>query len=167
MNLIVAVDNKWGISRDNKLLAALPTDIKYFKEKTLGKTVIMGRKTFESLPFKNGLPDRTNLVLSSNECYIAPGCYVMNSINELLYYIKDQEDVWLIGGATLYNKLFRRCQYIYVTKIDADLEADTFIYNFDLDKKFTITSKSDIIKENGLSYRFVVYKNNEVEYDWK
>lgn len=167
MNLIAAVDNKWGISKENKLLANLPSDMKYFKDKTIGKTVIMGRRTFESLPNKKGLSNRTNFVISSNNSYVAPDCYVMNSLDEALFYTKDypSNEVWLIGGASLYNKLYNRCEYIYITKIYADLGADTFIHNFDEDKKFTLIEYSDIIEENSLMYQFVVYKNLEVTYD--
>ena len=159
MDLIVAADNKWGIGRDGGLLASLPTDMKYFKEHTTGKVVVMGRKTLESLPGRRGLPKRTNIVLTTDRNYEAERCVVVNSEDELLEELSKYEpdDVMLIGGGAMYNKYYRLCGRLYVTKIDADLAADTFITDFDADPDFEIVSESGPVTENGLTYRFVVY----------
>lgn len=160
MNLIVAADNKWGIGRDGGLLASIPTDMKYFKDHTTGKVVVMGRKTLESMPGKRGLPKRTNYVLTTNPDYEAERCIVVNSEAELWEELSryDPDEVFLIGGAALYNKFYRMCDRLYVTKMDADLNADTFIVNFDEDSDYAVVSESEPVSENGITFRFVVYE---------
>lgn len=160
MHLIVAADKKWGIGRDGGLLASLPTDMKYFKDHTMGKVVVMGRKTLESMPGGRGLPGRTNYVLTSNKDFEAERCITVNTETDMWRVLSqyDPDDVFLIGGATLYDRFYRRCDRLYVTKIDADLDADTFITNFDDDPYFEIISESDPVTENGISYRFVIYE---------
>ncbi|MBR2675189.1 MAG: dihydrofolate reductase [Mogibacterium sp.] len=164
MNLIVAVDNKWGIGKDGGLLLSLPTDMAFFKERTMGKVVVMGRKTLESLPGGRGLPGRTNYVLTHNKNYEAECCVVVNSDEELWAELKeyDSEDIFIIGGAELYNRYYKLCDRLFVTKIDADLDADTFIRNFDRDSDFEIESESEVISENGYSFRFVTYKRKNI-----
>ena len=161
MNLIVAADKNWGIGRDGGLLASLPSDMQYFREHTAGKVVVMGRKTLESLPGRRGLPKRVNYVLTSDPCYEAERCITVNSEAELRELLSQYEpdDVWLIGGATLYDSFYKECSRLYVTKIDADLDADTFITNFDEDPDFGIVSESEPLTENGITYRFVVYES--------
>lgn len=160
MNLIVAADNKWGIGRNGGLLASIPTDMKYFKDHTTGKVVVMGRKTLESMPGKRGLPKRTNYVLTTNPDYEAERCIVVNSEDELWEELSqyDPDEVFLIGGAALYNKFYRMCDRLYVTKMDADLNADTFIVNFDEDSDYAVVSESEPVSENGITFRFVVYE---------
>lgn len=159
MNMIVAVDRQWGIGKDNGLLASLPGDMKYFKDKTLGKAVLMGRKTLESLPGQKGLPKRENFVMTSNENFEAERCEIIHDEQEVSDLIKKYgDDLFLIGGATMYNKYYKFCDKLYITKIDAILSADTFITNIDKDPNFKIISESEPIEENDLIYRFVVYK---------
>ena len=162
MNLIVAADNKWGIGKDGGLLAHLPSDMKYFKEHTQGKAVVMGRKTLDSLPGGKGLPNRVNYVLTTNPDLKAERCVAVHSEDELWDAISryEPDDVYLIGGASLYNWFYTLCERLYVTKMDADLGADTFITNFDEDPGFEIISESEPITENGITYRFVVYQKN-------
>ena len=163
MNLIVAADSRWGIGKNGGLLADLPTDMKYFREHTRDKVVVMGRKTLESLPGKKGLPKRVNFVLTSNPDFEAERCTVVHSEDELWEAVSEYEpdDVFLIGGATLYNRFYKYCDKLYVTKIDADLGADTFIVDFDGDSDFEIISESEPVTENGLTYRFVIYKKKD------
>ena len=163
MNLIVAADSKWGIGRDGGLLASIPTDMKYFKDHTMGKVVVMGRRTLDSMPGGKGLPGRINYVLTSQRGFSAERCTTAGSIDELREELAkyDPDDVFLIGGATLYNRLYNECDRLYVTKIDADLDADTFITDFDEDPDFEIESESEAVNENGLTYRFVVYRKKE------
>ena len=160
MDLIVAADRKWGIGKNGGLLAHIPTDMKYFREHTMGKAVVMGRKTLESMPGGKGLPGRTNYVLTSQRGFSAERCITVGSIDELEEEIGKYGpgEVFVIGGATLYNRLYRECDRLYVTKIDADLGADTFIVNFDEDPSFEVESESGPVNENGLTYRFVVYR---------
>lgn len=160
MNLIVAADRKWGIGKNGGLLADLPTDMKYFREHTEGKAVVMGRKTLESLPGRKGLPKRVNYVLTTNPDFKAERCIAVHSEDELWDALSryEPDDVWLIGGASLFNWFYSMCERLYVTKIDADLDADTFIENFDEDPDFEIISESEPVTENGITYRFRVYQ---------
>jgi dihydrofolate reductase len=160
MNLIVAADSRWGIGKNGGLLADLPTDMKYFREHTRNRVVVMGRRTLESLPGKKGLPKRVNFVLTSNADFEAERCTVVHSEDELWEALSKYEpdEVFLIGGATLYNRFYKYCDKLYVTKIDADLGADIFIVDFDKDPDFEIISESKPVTENGLTYRFVIYK---------
>lgn len=160
MDLIVAADKNWGIGRDGGLLADLPTDMKYFREHTQNKAVVMGRKTLESLPGKRGLPKRTNYVLTTNPDFEAERCIAVHTEDELWDALAGYGpgEVFLIGGASLYNRFYRCCDRLYVTKIDADLGADTFIKNFDEDPDFEVVSESDPVTENGITYRFFVYE---------
>lgn len=160
MNLIVAVDKTWGIGRDGGLLASLPGDMAYFKEHTMGRTVVMGRKTLESLPGKRGLAGRVNYVLSTTEGYAAERCCVFNSEDALMAAIAqcEPDDVFLIGGASMYNKYYKLCDKLYITKMDADLNADTHIVNIDEDENFQVVSESEPVTENGITYRFLIYE---------
>ncbi len=162
MNLIVAVDRNWGIGRDGDLLASIPTDMKYFKEKTMGKAVVMGRRTLESFPGRRGLPGRINYVLTSDPDFEAERCTAVHSEEELFEALSqyDPDNVFIIGGATIYNKYYKLCDRLYITKMDADLRADTFIVNIDRDPDFTLVSSGDPITENGITYRFTEYLRN-------
>lgn len=159
MNMIVAADKNWGIGRDNGLLASIPTDMKYFRAHTLGKVVVMGRKTLESMPGKKGLPKRTNYVLTANSDYEAENCIMVHSEYELFDELSkyNPDDVYLIGGASLYNRFYKYCRRLYVTKMDADLNADAFIVNLDEDEDYTLVSESEPVTENGITFRFLVY----------
>ena len=163
MNLIVAVDSRWGIGRENGLLTSIPGDMQYFKDHTMGKVVVMGRKTLESMPQRRGLKGRTNLVVTSNPNFEAERCIVVHSDEELLSELSkyDSDDVYLIGGASLYNKYYKQCDKLYITKMFADLNADTFIVNIDEDPDFQVVSESDVIIENDISYRFVIYERKK------
>lgn len=160
MNLIVAVDEKWGIGRDGKLLTSIPGDMKYFKKHTTGKVIVMGRKTLESMPGKKGLPNRVNYVMTHDESYEAEDAIVVHSEEELFVKLGEynSDDVYLIGGASLYNKYYRKCDRLYITKIDAELNADTFIVNVDEDSDYFVASESEPQEENGIKYRFLIYE---------
>jgi dihydrofolate reductase len=160
MDLIVAADNSWGIGKNGGLLAHIPTDMKYFKDHTMGKVVVMGRKTLESMPGGKGLPGRTNYVLTSQRGFSAERCTAVCSIDELRKELEkyDPDDVYLIGGAALYNKFYKMGDKLYVTKMDADLDADTFITCFDDDPDYEVVSESEPVTENGITFRFVVYE---------
>lgn len=163
MNLIVAADRNWGIGRDGGLLASIPTDMKYFKDHTTGKVVVMGRKTLESMPGRRGLPNRVNYVLTSDPDYEADRCTIVNTEEELFAALSKYEpdDVFLIGGASLYNRYYRLCDRLYITKMDADLGADTFIVDIDEDTDYEVKSESAPITENGITYRFTIYERKD------
>jgi len=164
MNLIVAVSENYGIGKDNKLLFNLPMDLKYFKEKTQNKVVVMGRKTFESLPFKP-LKNRVNIVITTDKEFHYEGIVVVNSFEELFEKLKDynDEDVFLIGGSSIYNKLMERCRLAYITKVHKKVDADTFITNLENKPNWEEINSSGILNENGLDFEFKIFENQEIK----
>ena len=163
MNLIVAVDEKWGIGCDNDLLASIPGDMQYFKEETTDGVVVMGRRTLESLPKQRGLPKRGNYVLTSNEDFEAERCIAVHSEEELFKELEqyDPEHVFIIGGESIYRKFYKYCDKCFVTKMHADLHADKFMVNLDEDDDFKETWKSEMHSENGIDYEFTMYEKVE------
>ena len=133
MNIIVAVDKNWAIGKDNKLLVSIPADMKMFRQETTGKVVVMGRKTLESFP--NGLPlkNRTNIVLTGNKDYNVKDAIIVHTVEELLEEIKKypSEEVYCIGGDSVYKQLLPYCDTAHVTKIDFAYEADSYFPNLD------------------------------------
>ncbi|QIB70251.1 dihydrofolate reductase [Aminipila butyrica] len=159
MKIIVAVDENWGIGRDNGLLAHIPGDLKYFKETTLGKVVVMGRKTLESLPQAKPLPGRTNLVISSDKDY-QPGCPVYHSLEELFQALEayNSEDVYIVGGARVYEELFDCCDTYFVTKIQRAFPADRYFRNLDQCQELELVWEGPVQEYQGLTYQFTEYR---------
>lgn len=160
MNLIVAADKNWGIGKDNKLLVSIPSDMKFFRQETMGKVVVMGRKTLESFP--NGLPlkNRTNVVLTSDKNYQVKDAVIVHSIDEVLEELKkyDDDEIYVIGGGKVYEELLPYCDVALVTKIDFAFEADTHFPNLDEDPEWEITAASDEQTYFDLEYTFVKYE---------
>ena len=160
MNLIVAADKNWGIGKDNKLLVSIPSDMKFFRQETMGKVVVMGRKTLESFP--NGLPlkNRTNVVLTSDKNYQVKDAVIVHSIDELLEELKnyDDEEIYVIGGGRVYEEMLPYCNVAHVTKIDFAFEADTHFPNLDADPAWEITASSDEQTYFDQEYTFVKYE---------
>ena len=154
MKAIVACDRNWGIGKNGDLLCHLPGDLKYFKEKTLGKCCIMGRKTLESLPGGRPLPDRETVVLSGS---MEPrdGVKVLGSIDEILEYTKDK-DTYVCGGGMIYREFIDYCDSILVTHIDEEFDADTYFPNLD-ELGFTVAGESEYQEDNGHRYCFREY----------
>ena len=125
MYAIVAVDEKWGIGRDNGLLFRLPADLKRFRSLTEGHTVLMGRKTLESLPGGRGLLHRRNIVLTGRRDFAAENCQIVHSPAEAV--LSADEDTWVIGGESVYRAFLPLCSRVYVTRIAADGGADVFV----------------------------------------
>ncbi|MBD5556889.1 MAG: dihydrofolate reductase [Roseburia sp.] len=160
MNLIVAVDKNWAIGNKNQLLVRIPADQKFFRETTTGKIVVMGRKTLESFP--NGLPlkNRTNIVLTSDSSYAVPGAVVVHSMDELHEELKKYpgEDIFVIGGETVYRQLLDECDTAHITKIDYAFEADTYFPNLDERDDWEITADSEEQTYFDLEYYFYKYE---------
>jgi dihydrofolate reductase len=133
MKALVAVDLDWGIGYQGDLLKRIPEDMKFFKSMTLGKVVIMGRATFDSLPGKKPLKDRINIVLSKNHNYENGEIIVCHSVEELLREIQkyNSDDVFIIGGETIYSQLLPLCTNAYITKIKNRYPADKYFANID------------------------------------
>ena len=163
MNFIVAVSENYGIGKDGKMLFDLKKDLKYFKEKTLNKVVVMGRKTFMSIP-NAPLKNRTNIVLTTDKDFCPENVIIVHSYEELFNIIKNYktDDVFLIGGATLYNKLIDRCYKGYITKIYKTVDADTFIDNVEKKPNWKETKTSKTYFENGVSFEFKEFENQNL-----
>ena len=159
MNLIVNVSENWAIGKGNSLLFHLSQDMKFFKTHTSGKTVVMGRKTLESLPGAKPLPNRTNIVLTHNTDYNPDGVTVYNSIDDFLANTPDNDDVYIIGGQSLYRDLLPYCKKAYVTKVNATVnDADAFMVNLDNEPGWEIEDVGEELEEKGYTFRFVTYK---------
>lgn len=163
MNIIVAVDKNWAIGYENKLLVSIPADMKFFRETTTGKVVVMGRKTLESFP--NGLPlkKRTNIVLTRDENYRVEGAVTVHSIEALLEELKkyESEDIYVIGGDSIYRQLLPYCDTAHVTKIDHAYAADAYFPNLDELPEWEIVADSDEQTYFDLEYHFLLYKNKK------
>lgn len=160
MNLIVAVDKNWAIGNGNKLLVSIPQDMKFFRETTSSKVVVMGRKTLESFPGGQPLKKRTNIVLTSNKSYAVKDATVVHDIDALLEEIKQYptEEVYVIGGESVYCALLPYCDKAYVTKIDHAYLADTHFPNLDEDPEWKMTKISDEQTYFDLEYVFTIYE---------
>lgn len=160
MNLIVAVDKNWAIGNQNKLLVSIPADMKFFRETTMNKVVVMGRKTLESFP--NGLPlkKRTNIVITRDKNYQVKDAIVVHSVEEAVEELKkyDEEEIYVIGGESIYRQMLPYCKVAHVTKINHAYEADTYFPNLDELEDWEVTGVSDEQTYFDLEYEFVRYE---------
>ena len=158
MKAIVVVDENWNIGRDGGLLVHLSGDLKYFKQRTMGKTMVLGRKTLESFPGGKPLPGRPNLVLTRNPEYRPEGVQIFNSKEELMTYLgPDTDDVFVCGGENIYRQFLEDCDTFYVTKIYAGYPADRSFPNLDERDDMEITWESEVQEEKGIRYQFFEY----------
>lgn len=156
-NIIVAIDNKRVIGKDNNLVwKGVPGDMKRFKEITTGHPIIMGRKTFESIGGKP-LPNRTNIVVTRNAKFQAPGCFVFQSLPEAISFASSKdEQVFIIGGGEIYAQAIKSTDRLYLTIIDAEAQGDVLFPSYD-DFTKTVSSESMPATEKfPHAYKFVV-----------
>lgn len=160
MKMIVAVDENWGIGKDGKLLCHISEDLKYFKKKTTGKVIIMGRKTLESLPGGKPLPDRVNIVLTKDENFQKEGVVVVHSVEELLALRAEYGDdnMMVAGGASIYEQLLPYCDTCYITKIHHRFDSDTRISNLDENEDFIIRMHTGMKEEGEYKFQFLEYR---------
>lgn len=163
MNLIVAVDKNWAIGKNNKLLVSIPQDMKFFRETTKGKVVAMGRKTLESFPNGQPLKNRVNIVLTTDKDYKVNDAVVVHTVEEMVEELKKypSEDIFVIGGESIYRQLLPYCKTAYITKIDHGYDADTYFPNLDEDPQWKMTKISDEQTYFDLEYVFTVYERVE------
>lgn len=145
MNFIVAVDSEWGIGYKGGLLAAVKADLANFRRLTLGKTVVYGSKTLLTFPGAKPLGNRTNIVLSKNPSFSPEGAAVAASIEELLSLTKNinPEDIFVIGGGSVYRQLLPYCGKGYVTKFDKSFEKDVYFPDLDKSDDWRMTSRGE------------------------
>ncbi len=160
MNLIAAVDKNWAIGCKNKLLVSIPADMKFFRETTTGKVVVMGRKTLESFPNGQPLKKRVNIVLTHDRNFKAGDATIVHSMEELREELKKypSEDIYVIGGETIYKQLLDDCDVAHITKIDYEFEADAYFPNLDEMPEWKITQDSEEQTYFDLEYYFYKYE---------
>ena len=162
MNQIVNVNLSWGIGKDGDLLCHIPEDMRFFKDMTMGKTVVMGRKTLESFPGGKPLKGRKNIVLTrSLDTDGSPETelFYVNGKEQLFELLpKDTSEVFVIGGESIYRLLLPYCDTFYVTKNTCTGDADTFYPDLDNEPGLSLVYESEEKEHNGVSYRFCTYK---------
>jgi dihydrofolate reductase len=165
MKLIAAVDNNWAIGNKGRLLVRIPEDQKFFRSTTMGHVVVLGRKTLEEFPQAKPLAGRTNIILSRNSEYTVEGASVVNSIEELFNVLKkyDSDDIFIIGGQSIYNELIPYCQEAVITRLQKAFEADAYITSLDASNDWELTWESELHEYNGLKFTFTTYKNTNVK----
>ena len=160
MKAILAADKNWGIGYNNRLLVSIPSDMKFFRQTTTGKVVVMGRKTLESFP--NGMPlkNRTNIVLTGNQNYQVKDAVIVHSEDELMEELKkyNTDDIYVIGGESVYRMMLPYCDTVYVTKIDRAFQADTFFPNLDEMDEWVMTEESEEQTCFDLEFCFTKYE---------
>ena len=162
MKAILSADRNWGIGYQNKLLVSIPSDMRFFREMTEGKVIVMGRKTLESFP--NGLPlkKRINVVLTHDRSYQVKDAVIVHDKEELLEELKKyQEDIFVVGGGSVHELLLPYCDTVYVTRIDMEYQADTFFPDLDQDPEWELTEESDEQTCFDIEFTFTVYRRKQ------
>ena len=164
MNLIAAVDKNWAIGKNNQLLVRIPMDQKFFRETTTGKVVVMGRKTLESFPGGVPLKNRTNIVMTHNPNYQVKDAIVVHSMDELHEELKKypSEDIYVIGGESVYRQLLPYCDVVHATRIDMEYQADAHFPNLEKDPEWVVTADSDEQTYFDIPYTFVKYERSRL-----
>ncbi|MED4731026.1 Dihydrofolate reductase [compost metagenome] len=162
LSMIVAMDVERGIGKENKLLWHISEDLQYFKKLTSDRTVIMGRKTFESIG--KPLPRRTNVILTRDVSYKAEGCLVYHSVDDVLsqYIKKEKEEVFIIGGEEIYRLFLPYADRLYITQVDGNFHADTFFPAVSSDE-WELTSRQKGAQDTPCTYYFEIYDRKASE----
>ncbi len=164
MNIIVSVDKRWSIGNKGKLLVSIPRDKKLFREETTGKVIIMGHNTLLSLPGAKPLAGRKNIVLSKDKYLTVKGATVLNSVDACLDYIKknniDDNDVFVIGGESVYNDFLPYCNIAHITYIDYEYEVDRHFLNMEKDENWDLILETEEETYFDIPYTFRLYKRN-------
>lgn len=158
ISAIVAVDNDWGIGFNGDLLEHIPADLKYFKQLTSGHTVVMGTNTWNSLP-KKPLANRSNIIISSAQRLIMCQNTLRLHMEDIIEYFKyTKDEVFIIGGGSIYKQLLPYCEKVYVTKINKSHEnIDTYFPNLDELDEWTLGESSEVYEYNDFTYQFCQY----------
>ena len=157
ISIIAAVADNMVIGNKNSLPWSLPADMEYFKKITLGKTIIMGAKTFESIG--KALPNRKNIILSYDKSYKAEGCIIVTSIEQALKEVEEDEEVMIAGGASVYKQFLPLANRLYLTFIHHDFEGDAYFPEFDINQWKEIKRIDNQPDEKNLySYSFVIFE---------
>ena len=160
MNVIVGVDSNWAIGNKNQLLVSIPNDMKHCREETTGKVVVLGRKTLATFPQGLPLKNRTNIILTTDKSFQVKDAIVVHSIEELLEELKkyNEEDIYIIGGESVYRQMLPYCKVAHVTKNDQSYEADTYFPNLDADEEWQLVADSEEQTYFDIAYQFLKYE---------
>lgn len=160
MNILVAVDRHWAIGNKGQLLVTIPQDQKMFREETMGKVLVMGRKTLESFPGGQPLYGRTNIVLTADQDYRANGAIICHSIEAVFQELEryPSGDVFIIGGQSIYEQFLPYCDVAHVTSLDFAFSADTYFPNLDEAPEWEVVAESEEHTYFDLCYQFKMYK---------
>lgn len=160
MNIIASADNNWAIGKNNELLIRIPQDMKRFRQMTTGNVVVMGRKTLESFPNQAPLKDRVNIVLTANPNYEVKGAVIVHSMDELQEELKkyESQDIYVIGGDSIYRQMLDLCDTAYITKIDYAYEADAYLPNLEEDPAWRLAEESEEQTYFDVIYTYQTYK---------
>ena len=158
MKLIVAVSENWGIGKNNDLLFSIPKDMKFFRETTMGKIVVLGRKNLETFPGYKPLPKRINIIVTRNPDYKCEGAVVVNSIEAVLELGYPDEEIFVIGGEEIYRQMLKYCDECFVTKVKEYADADRFMVNLDDSDEWKLTEVSEEVEDNGHILEFCRYE---------
>ena len=161
---ILNCDKEYGIGKKNGLLFSLKEDMAFFRRTTLNHVVAMGENTLLSFPNQKPLKNRTNIVLSADETHNYEGVVNVHSFEEFLKIVAkyaQNEDVYIIGGASMYRQTLDYVDFVYLTKVDAIGGAEVFFVNIDADPRFEIISESEPIQDGDYKIKFVTYRNKE------
>ncbi|HEY8420700.1 MAG TPA: dihydrofolate reductase [Thermoclostridium sp.] len=161
--IIASADKNWGIGFNNRLLARIPEDMKHVSGKTKGKVIVMGRKTLESFPEGKPLPDRTNVVLTTNTNYTADGAIIVHSIDHLTEVLKDYDgEIYVFGGESIYRQLLPFCTRAYITRFNKEYQADSFLPCLDeIDGWKLVNQGKWQTSIKGIEYRFDEYHRSK------
>lgn len=159
MNIIAAVDSNWAIGRKGQLLVSIPNDHRHFREETLGKVVVLGRRTLQTFPQGMPLGGRKNIILSRDPAFQVKGAAVVHSLEALMEEIRayPSEDIYCIGGESVYRQLLPYCETAHITKIDRAYEADAYFPDLDRDPEWKVTAESDEQTYFDIAYTFLRY----------
>lgn len=160
MNMIAAVDRNWAIGHGGKLLVSIPNDMKHFREETMGKVVVYGRKTLETFPQGMPLGGRVNVILSENPGFQVKNARVVSSVEGLMKVLEayDSKEVYIIGGESVYRQMLPYCNTAHITRIDRAYEADAYFPDLDKDPAWEITADSEEQTYFDIPYVFLRYE---------
>lgn len=160
MNIIASADQNWAIGKDNQLLIRIPEDMKRFRQMTTGNVVVMGRKTLESFPNQAPLKDRVNIVMTRNMDYQPKGVTIVHSVEELQKELEnyDTNQVYVIGGDSIYKQLLDLCDTAHITKIDYAYAADSYFPNLEEREEWKMVEESKEQTYFDVIYTYQTYK---------
>ncbi len=163
MNAIVNVTPHWGIGKNGKLLVSIPADLRRFREFTIHKTVIYGRKTLETFPGGRPLADRENIILTKNKDFTAEGAVICHDFETLKELLRERysENLFVIGGESVYKLLVPYCEKAYVTFSYTEAKADKFFPNLNRNENWYVTAIEPTQIDGRVPFRFVEYTNTK------